>query len=572
MAGDSLRVLVVEDLPALDEAAGTERRKDAESPLVEALRDVVLGPPDEPHPSRFEIDVCGAEHAATRVAAAKFGPRPYAVVFVHLNASPDGAATVERLWTIDGGLHCVLCRAPGSERDDALERLRHADRLLLLETPFQPIEAQQVARALSAKAQLERRARTQCESLETLVRERTEQLEIRNSDLTAALVRAETAGRAKSDFLTNMSHEVRTPMTAILGYADLLREPELDLEPRLGYVRAIQRAGERLLHLVDDLLDLAHAEAGRLEVQTAELDLHGLLHEVAAAFDPAARERGLELELALAPAFPVRIVSDARRVRQVLQHLVDNAIKFTQRGNVRIAGRRIGPSRVAIDVIDSGVGMRREELARVFEAFGQLDSSTRRCRGGTGRGLPLAKRVAERLGGRIAVQSRPGLGSRFTFELETGAAAPALPAGALPAHGGAAARLELRTLLVEDSRDNQLLISTYLRRAGAEVTIACDGEEGLARAVEAPQAGAGFELVVSDMQMPRMDGYELARELRRRGFEVPILAVTAHALAGDRERCLEAGCDEYLSKPVDRGMLVVTCAALVQRVGGKKVA
>jgi CheY-like chemotaxis protein len=394
------------------------------------------------------------------------------------------------------------------------------------------------------------------------------------------------ASRAKSEFLANMSHEIRTPLTAILGYTDLLleSEDEENTKARLAEnVATIRRAGEHLLMIVNDILDLSKIEAGKLKFEQIECDLPLLLSEVAALMNSRAVSKGLALKLHLGNEIPQRVRTDPTRLRQILLNLAGNAVKFTEYGGIEIIAMVIGENTAAklcFDIQDSGVGMTPEQAAQLFSPFTQGDTSMTRRFGGSGLGLAICRRLALLMGGTISLeQTAPGEGSHFRVclplivvpgsgwttqltcpkaEHQQAAASTATPTG-----------LRGRVLLAEDGKDNQLLIAFYMRKAGAEIEIASNGIIALEMLEQAASCDTGqgraFDLLLTDMQMPEMDGYTLARTLRQRGNLIPIIALTANAMAEDRARCLEAGCNDYASKPVNKVQLLAKCAAWIER-------
>jgi signal transduction histidine kinase/ActR/RegA family two-component response regulator len=422
-------------------------------------------------------------------------------------------------------------------------------------------------------------------SVERQVEQRTEQLQAEiaqrrqaEQDLRRAKEIAEAASQAKSDFLANMSHEIRTPMTAILGFADLLvehgQQDEMPAERR-DAVDTIRRNGEYLLRLINDILDLSKIEAGKLTPERKACYPARLLAEVESLVRVRSAAKGLTLRVGFDGPMPETILSDPTRLRQILINLLGNAIKFTEVGTVELTARLIStghePS-IEFDVTDTGLGMTGEQTERLFEPFSQADTSASRNYGGTGLGLAISKRLAQALGGDvILVASEPGHGSRFRVTLPTGPlenvrmvsqiAHEVRPDAAAPA-GASEAELDCRVLLAEDGPDNQRLVSHFLRKAGADVTIVENGKLALETALATRTQGPPFAVILMDMQMPVMNGYDATRALRDAGYDGPIVALTAHAMSGDRDTCLAAGCDEYVTKPVNRGELI----ALVQRI------
>ncbi|MGA1606613.1 MAG: ATP-binding protein, partial [Planctomycetota bacterium] len=407
----------------------------------------------------------------------------------------------------------------------------------------------------------------------------SEALRLSNHELHLARLAAEDASRAKSEFLANMSHEIRTPMTAILGYADLVTEDATDIAETTEFVETIRRNGEHLMSIVNDILDLSKIEAGRVELELVSCSPVEIAREVMAMLRRRAFDRGLDLQLDLHWPLPRRIDSDPTRLRQILVNLVGNALKFTESGSVRLAVRR-HPRRESVlifEVVDTGIGMAAAELARLFKPFSQGESGHSRRFGGTGLGLAISQRLAAMLGGAISVQSRKGEGS--TFSLEIGGAPPR-DAGdwtsfeeadaAVRAIQHAEARAEVstvegRVLLAEDGPDNQRLISFLLRKAGVHVDVVGDGEAAVREARAAHAAGSPYDVLLMDMQMPVLDGYGAVRQLRRNGYAGAIVALTANAMRGDEDRCRAAGCDAFLSKPIDRRALCETVASCVER-------
>lgn len=385
---------------------------------------------------------------------------------------------------------------------------------------------------------------------------------------------AEAASSAKTEFLANMSHELRTPLTSILGYSDLLiGDPRVPADLSAG-AQTIRRSGEHLLGLVSDVMDISKIESGHMTTERVDCSPVAIVREVELLVRERAAARGLSLVVEFQPPIPARVFTDPTRLKQILINLVGNAVKFTTAGAVRVQvaltdGAR---PRLAVSVEDTGIGIEPSCLERLFTPFTQGDASTSRRFGGTGLGLAISRRLAHLLGGDVTATSAPGQGSRFEVTIDPGdlAGVPMLQepqAGApasMPIMGGAPSSPRtltgLRLLVAEDGPDNQRLIKHLLERAGAEVDAAADGARAVEMALVAEAAPRPYAMVLMDMQMPEMDGYAATRALRVAGFTRPILALTAHALTGDRGKCLEAGCNDYLTKPIDRAKLIEACA------------
>lgn len=395
----------------------------------------------------------------------------------------------------------------------------------------------------------------------------------RTRELAEAKCLADSASNAKSQFLANMSHEIRTPLTSILGYCDILHDDGLaEGAPvkRLQTIRTIRRAGEHLLTVINDILDLSKIEAGQLRTEQIETSLPRILIEVDTLMRPRIEAKGVELKIALVTSIPDRIVSDPTRLRQILLNLVGNAAKFTAAGTITVrvrVDRSSAEGLIRMEVEDSGSGMTAEQAAPLFRPFIQADASVTRKHGGTGLGLNISRRLARMMGGDVRLDySEPGRGSRFVVELPLMTSDQSQPVHDLSAFSNSTDSLHEapnaikgRILLAEDGEDNQHLISFHLSRAGAEIDIAENGLIALEMLRAAEAKGNPYDLLLTDMQMPEMDGYTLARTLRSEGYVGPIVALTAHAMADDRRKCLEAGCDDYATKPIVKFALLATC-------------
>ncbi|MAX26160.1 MAG: hypothetical protein CMJ19_16815 [Phycisphaeraceae bacterium] len=560
------RILIVDD----NQAIHTDFRKilqcasrpgQVKGGALEALLQIKVNTSEDVARKYVVDSALQGQEAMEKARQAKADDMPYAMAFVDMRMPPgwDGVQTIKHLWEVDSNLLCVICTAYSDHSwDDMVRELGDTDHLLILKKPFDVVEVKQLAAALTKRWNLATEAALKRGELEQMVEQRTlelkhihDQLLGVNDDLAKAKNQAEQAAKSRTEFLATMSHEIRTPMNGIVGMTDVLLTTPLNDQQR-GYVQTVQRSGDALLSIIDDILDFSKLDAGKMTLEPVTCDLMTLLEDVRLILQPKTEENGNSFEIRIDENVPRYIMVDPVRLRQVVLNLASNATKFTHRGTIclhatasRLPGHE-GHCDLNVSVTDTGIGISKDVIGNLFSMFTQADISTTRKFGGTGLGLAISRKIVDLMNGQISVQSVEGEGSQFKFNIPVNVISDEQAISEVKQQVGPD-QFNAQVLVVEDNVINQRVARVMLQKLGCQVDMAPHGQEAVKLI-----SSTHYDLVLMDCQMPVMDGYEATQVIREKftADQLPIVAMTANALPPDRERCMHVGMNDFMAKPV----------------------
>ncbi len=572
-------ILIVDDNTSIHQdiqsiLQGTLSEADKE---LEALESELFG--DHPDDgagvvTTFEYDMDHAyqgEEALEMVGKAAHEKYPYALIFMDVRMPPgmDGIQTIKKIWKDHPNTEIVICTAYSDYSwEEILAELGNSDKLLFMKKPFDATALKQTTLTLITKWNLRQETFQYTQKLEAEVQERTKELAKLVEDYKGMKEKAEEASEAKSEFLANVSHEIRTPMNGIIGMNDILLETELDDDQR-EYAELVKYSAKSLMSIINDILDVAKVEAGKMEIEIIPFELKDSIIELEKLLDFSVQNKNVEIRSVFDENIPDQVMGDPLRIRQILLNYGNNAVKFTEKGQIDILTELLEESETSVklrfSVKDTGIGIPKEKMEKIFSPFTQADASTTRKYGGTGLGLSICKQLAGLMNGTVGVESTVGQGSSFWFDVTLEKAWVAETRDGEPSENeqlspdntnGDYVPKELNILLAEDNKSNQKVTEQMLDQTGWKITSVGNGKEVLDAIKK-----RNYDLILMDVYMPEMDGFDGTREIRKIEREkgaaaVPIIAISASVMPRDKERIFAAGVNDFLGKPISKNYLI----------------